>query len=154
MGNPFLRDDAVGCRLAADVALRLGHVPDLDVVAECSAGGLELIPILQGYDRLIVFDSIKTRGGTPGSWYRFTAADLCPTMNLASVHGANFATVLELARRLGQHVPAAEASHIFAVEIYDNQTFDERMSAPVEQAYPACMTAIIPLVEALVGRQS
>lgn len=150
MGNPILRDDAVGCRLAADLAQQLGEVAGLDVVAECSAGGLELLPILEGYDRLVVFDSIKTRGGIPGAWYRFTAADLRQTMNLSNVHDANFATALELARRLGQHVPAPERSHIFAVEILDNTTFDERMSQPLEHAYQACVTAILPQVEALV----
>jgi hydrogenase maturation protease len=154
MGNPILCDDAVGIRLAADIGRRLGAVPGLDVVAECSAGGLELLPVLQGYDRLVVFDSIKTKGGTPGAWYRFTAADLQPTMNLTNVHDTNFATALELGRRPGQHVPAAEMSHIFAVEILDNTTFDEQMTPVLEQAYPACVSAIYPQVEALVRQQT
>ena len=154
MGNPFLRDDAVGLRLAADIGGRLGHVADLDVLADCSVGGLELLPILQGYDRLIVFDSIKTEGGMPGAWYRFTAADLQPTMNLANVHDVNFATALELGRTLGQHMPAAETSHIFAVEILDNMTFDERMTPLLEEAYPVCLRAILPQVEALVRQQA
>ena len=120
MGNPILRDDAVGIRLAADIGQRLGKVSGLDVVTGCSAGGLELLSVIQGYARLIVFDSIKTEGGTPGAWYRFTAADLQETMNLTNVHDTNFATALELGRRLGQDVPAADMSHIFAVEILDN----------------------------------
>lgn len=154
MGDPILRDDAVGCRLAADVAQRLGEMAGLDVVAECSAGGLELLPVLEGYDQLVVFDSIKTRGGVPGTWHRFTAADLRQTMNLSNVHDANFATALELGRRLGHRVPRAEASHIFAVEILDNTTFDERMSPPLEHAYERCVTAILPQVEALVRQQA
>ena len=151
MGNPILRDDAVGIRLAADIGQRLGKVPGLDVVAGCSAGGLELLPVIQGYARLIVFDSIRTRGGTPGTWYRFTAADLQETMNLTSVHDTNFATALELGRRLGQDVPAADMSHIFAVEILDNLTFDERMTPVLEETYPCCVDAIYSQVAALVS---
>lgn len=150
MGNPILRDDAVGVRLAADIGQRLGKVPGLDVVAGCSAGGLELLPVIQGYARLIVFDSIRTRGGTPGTWYRFTAADLQETMNLTNVHDTNFATALELGRRLGQDVPAADMSHIFAVEILDNMTFDDRMTPVLEQAYPEYANAIFAEVDTLL----
>jgi hydrogenase maturation protease len=151
MGNPILRDDAVGIRLAIDVSGRLGAVPDVDVIAECSVGGLELLPIIRGYSRLVVFDSIKTRGGTPGAWYRLTASDLEPTMNLSNVHDTNFATALELGRRSGLDVPPPEAIHVFAVEILDNLTFDERMTPALEQAYPKYADAIFGEVRALVG---
>jgi hydrogenase maturation protease len=149
MGNPILRDDAVGIRLAADLGQRLGRLNGLDVVAECSVGGLELLPVIQGYDRLVVFDSIKTRGGTPGAWYRFAANDLEPTMNLANVHDTNFATALELGRRSGLAVPPPEAIHIFTVEILDNLTFDEHMTPVLEQAYPEYANAIFNEVRAL-----
>lgn len=150
MGNPILRDDAVGIRLAADIGQRLGRVSGLDVVAARSAGGLELLSVIQGYARLIIFDSIKTRGGTPGAWYRFTAADLQETMNLTNVHDTNFATALELGRRLGQDVPTAEMSHIFAVEVVDNMTFDDRMTPALERAYPEYANAIFAEVDALL----
>jgi hydrogenase maturation protease len=150
MGNPILRDDAVGIRLAADIGQRLGKVSGLDVVTGCSAGGLELLSVIQGYARLIVFDSIKTRGGAPGAWYRFTAADLQETMNLTNVHDTNFATALELGRRLGLSMPTAEMSHIFAVEILDNMTFDEQMTPVLERAYPKYANAIFAEVDTLL----
>jgi hydrogenase maturation protease len=154
MGNPILRDDAVGIRLATDIGRRLGPVPDLDVVAECAVGGLELLRIIRGYARLIVFDSIKTRGGIPGAWYRFAASDLQPTMNLTNVHDTNFATALELGRRSGLAVPSPEAIHIFAVEILDNLTFDEQMTPVLEQAYPEYASAIFAEVQAILGLTS
>jgi hydrogenase maturation protease len=153
MGNLILRDDGVGLRLAADIGQRLGQVDGLDVVLECPVGGLEILPVIQGYDRLVVFDSIKTRGGTPGAWYRFTAAALQATMNLTNVHDANFATALELGRRSGLEVPPAEAVHIFAVEIADNLTFDEQMTPVLERAYPDCADAIFAEVEALLRQR-
>lgn len=45
--------------------------PDVDVIEECCVGGLNLIDLMAGYDRLIALDSIKTIGGEPGTWYAF-----------------------------------------------------------------------------------
>jgi hydrogenase maturation protease len=154
MGNPILRDDAIGVRLASDLSERLGHVPGVDVVAECSAGGLELLPLIDGYQRLIVFDSIQTRGGTPGRWYRFSAADLQTTLHLSNVHDTNFATALELGRRLGMAVPSAIETHVFAVEVLDAATFDERMTPDLERAYPACAEGILAALKILVSEPS
>lgn len=152
MGNPILRDDAVGIRLATDVAKRLGPVPDLDLVTDCSAGGLELLHFITGHERLLVFDSIKTPNGTPGTWYRFTAANMRPTMNLGNVHNTDFVTALELGRRLGMDLPPSEAIHIFAVEVLDNMTFDERMTPVLEEAFPRFADAIVADVRALLSQ--
>ncbi len=59
MGNPILCDDAVGIRLARDLQLRAGQQPDVDYIVDCSVGGLNLLDLVTGYDRLIVFDSIR-----------------------------------------------------------------------------------------------
>ncbi len=40
MGNSYLSDDAVGVRLVRDFNRRLGTVDNLEVIEECSAGGL------------------------------------------------------------------------------------------------------------------
>ena len=136
MGNPILSDDAIGVRLAADLARQLGDVPDLDVVEECSLGGLNLLDVLAGYDRVIVLDSIHTRDGVPGICYRFDSQALEPTLHLSNIHDANFATAVELGRRLGVPLPAAEEIHIFAVEVEDQTTFSEHLTPALQQACP------------------
>jgi hydrogenase maturation protease len=151
MGNPILSDDAVGVRLATDLSEKLGPRCDLDVVNECAVGGLNLLDVVAGYDRVIVVDSIKTNGGVPGTWYRFDACSLRETMNLRNVHDTNFATALELGRHAGMHLPADEENHIFAIEILDNSTFSERITAELEAVYPQLLAEILPEVEALVG---
>lgn len=136
MGNPFLSDDSVGIRLVKNFKEKLGCVPGLDILEECSVGGLNLLHLVEGYERAIIVDSIKTQGGKPGDWYYFTAERLRETMNLTNVHDANFFTSLELGFRLGMTIPTPAESHIFAVEIVDNLTFSEQMTATLEQAYP------------------
>lgn len=148
MGNPILSDDAVGVRLAGDFAGRLRGVEDLDVVEECCVGGLNLVDVLRGYERAIVLDSIQTQGGVPGEWYRFDLDALRETMHLASIHDVNFATAMELGRRLG--VPLPGEVHIFAVEVEENLTFSERMTPALERSYPGIARAIFEDVRELV----
>ena len=143
MGNPILCDDAVGIRLARELGAHLRDRAGVDVVEECSVGGLNLLDLVGGYDRLIVFDSIKTAGGKPGAWYAMTGETFKETMNLTNVHDANFTTAMELGRRMGAHIPSPGNVHIFAVEIVDNTTFSESMTAELESAYPEFSREII-----------
>lgn len=152
MGNPILSDDAVGVRLAADVSRHLGPCDGVDVVEECSVGGLNLIDVLEGYDRAVVFDAIHTREGTVGDWYRFTAAALRSTAHLCNVHDVNFATALAFGRRLGIPLPDDERIHVFAVEIDDDKTFGTSLTPRLAAAYPACRDAITREVSRLVPR--
>jgi hydrogenase maturation protease len=151
MGNAYLTDDAVGIRLVRDFNKRLSGIPNLAVIEECSLGGLNLLDLLQGYRRLIVVDSIKTSEGIPGTWYRFTAERLRETMNLTNVHDVNFATALELGRRMGMTLPSDQENHIFAVEILDNLTFGERMSEELESVYPRYSAEIYEEIQSLIS---
>ncbi len=150
MGNPILSDDSVGVRLARDAARRLGSVPGLEIVEECSVGGLNLVDVLAGYDRVIVLDAIRTREGAPGDWYRFDARALRETSNLRNVHDVNFATALELGRRLGVRLPADERIHVVAVEIADDATFGESLSPALEAAYPELIEQILAEIRVLL----
>jgi hydrogenase maturation protease len=154
MGNPILSDDAVGVRLVTDLRARFeqaGLPTGLHIREECSVGGLNLVEVVEGFDRLIVVDSIRTDAGEPGDYYAFTAESLRETCNLNNVHDANFATALELGRRLGHRIPAARDTHIFAVEVRDNITFSERLTPDLEAAYPALCESIYEEVRALLG---
>lgn len=150
MGNPYLSDDAVGVRLARHLAPRLAGRPGLDVVEECSVGGLDLLDILNGYDRAVVLDSLRTTGGTAGDWHQFDAEALRETVHLAGIHDANFATALDLGRRLGMPLPGSRDIHVFAVEVEDGLTFSERMSPALERRFPSCAAAILEQVRALL----
>ncbi len=150
LGNPVVQDDSVGIRLARDLHDRLGDRPGVEWVPECTSGGLDLLEQLAGFDRVVVLDAIRTRGGHPGDWYRFTAVDLRETRHLSSVHDANFATAIELGRRLGLALPPDDEIHVFAVEIEANDTFSEELSASVAAAYAAVVDEIGAAVEATI----
>jgi hydrogenase maturation protease len=150
MGNPILTDDAVGIRVARGVGERLGPMPGLTVIEECCTGGLELLDVIAGFDRLIVLDSIRTEGGRPGDWYAFDGTALRETMHLDNVHDANFATAMELGRNMGVHVPRDADIHVLAVEISDNLTFSERLSPALQVALPDLIDELHEEIRALL----
>lgn len=151
MGNPILSDDAVGVRLARDIGKRLSGTTGLSIVEECSVGGLNILDIVSGFDRLIVLDSIRTARGIPGEWHRFTSDALRDTMHLNNVHDVNFATALELGRRMGVSLPSGEVIHIFTVEVQDNETFSEVMTGPLERSYPEYFGEILMEIEEILA---
>ena len=136
MGNPILSDDAVGIRLVGDFSRKLSNVAGLNIIEECAAWGVDLLQVIEGYDRLLLVDSIKTREGIPGNWFRFTAEKLRKTIHLTNIHDANFATTLSLGRQLGMKLPPDPEIHVFAVEVLDDFTFSEKMTDSLEKAYP------------------
>jgi len=151
MGNPILTDDSIGVRLAQTISRRLGPVPGLSVMEECSVGGLNILEVAAGYDRWIIFDSIKTTTANPGYWFRFNADSLKNTMNLTNVHDINLAAALLLGRQLGFKLPGNSEIHIFAVEVLDNITFSEQLSPPLTEAFPCLVEEIYREVAQLLG---
>jgi hydrogenase maturation protease len=151
MGNPILSDDAIGVRLARSLAPHLAHCPGLDVVEECPVGGLDLLDVLRGYDRVIVLDALATVDRVPGRWHYFDAEALRDTVHLTNVHDTNLATSLELGRRLGVPLPRGRDIHIFAVEIAEARTFSERMTDELEARLPSCTEGILERIQGLMA---
>ncbi len=151
MGNPILCDDRVGLRLTAELRACSAACSGLVTISDCTVGGLNLLDVVAGFDRLIVLDSIKTAGGKPGSWYYFRGSSLQETMNLSNVHDANFATTLELGRRMGMKLPADDDIHVFAVEVADNLSFGESLTPELEEALPEIADEILAEIRELLA---
>jgi hydrogenase maturation protease len=131
LGNPYLRDDSVGLRVAAVVEEAFTGCPDLEV-RRASLAGFDLLDLLHGFERAIIVDSIRTEGGEPGSVYRLLPESLPVTERLGSMHEVNLSTAMALARQIGIEMPAEIV--IYAVEIEDDRTFGETCTSEVEQA--------------------
>jgi hydrogenase maturation protease len=139
MGNPILRDDGVGIRIAEELRGRLRD-PRI-CVKEADIYGFGLLELMFGFDRVIVIDAIRTKGGKPGDFYRLTDEDLKFCAYLSSPHDINFATALEMGRRLDLRVPREIV--IYAVEGEDLTTFGEDLTPAVERAVPVVVEAIL-----------
>jgi hydrogenase maturation protease len=139
LGNPILTDDAAGLRVARAVRERLNH-PDV-FIEEAGVGGLELLEILTGYDKAIIIDAIQTPGLKAGQIHKLDTSVLDATRHAATPHDINFATALELGKRLGIKLP--KDITIFAIEVEDVTSFGEKCTPQVEKAVPICAEMVM-----------
>ncbi len=128
IGNPILSDDAVGIKVAEEIESRL-RKQCLDVKT-ASIEGLSILDEITGYEKLILIDSVKTGEGRPGDVYKLSLEDLNITSHLSSSHGVDFATVIELGKKMGYKLP--EIIDIYVIEIEDNTTFSEECTKEVK----------------------
>ena len=138
LGNPILRDDSVGLRVVRELGERMDEE---DVhIEEATFANIDILDVIGSYDRLIIVDSIKTRGGRPGQLYQLGLDDFRSALHLNCPHDINLPTALELGRQLGIHIPKEIC--IYAIEVEDNQTFSESCSLSVERAIPGIVEEI------------
>ncbi|HID62659.1 MAG TPA: hydrogenase maturation protease [Anaerolineae bacterium] len=146
LGNPILTDDGVGIKVVR--ALR-PRVDDPQVTLhESSRGGLNLLDILAGYDRAIIVDAIQTRGGTAGDVYHLRASDFEPCLHVSCAHSVDFATALELGRKIGLRLPRDIT--IVAVEVQDVITFGEECTPLVQVAINTAVDTVLQELESAV----
>jgi hydrogenase maturation protease len=145
LGNPVLRDDAVGLRVAQVLRRRLAGHPGVEVDEECR-GGLRLMERLVGYDRAIVIDATLT--GLPPGTVRRLPVDAVPAQHTASAHDVNVSTALAVGRRAGLPLPSREKILLVGVEAADVRTFSETCSPPVEAAIPRAVDEVLAALAA------
>ena len=137
VGNPILTDDGIGIKIAQKLE---EENPELEVI-ETGEGGVGILDLIMGYDRLIIIDSIKTEQGEIGELYKLEVKDLKPATDFSSSHGVDIATALELGRGLGYKMP--EDISIYAIEIRDNTTFGEKCTKEIKERIPFIAKQII-----------
>jgi len=99
VGNPIMGDDGVGLELLAAVQSACPD-PRIEYV-DGGTGGMELIPVVQEADRLLVLDAVA--GDVPGTVVRLDG-DQIPRMLAAklSPHQVGLLDVFAAARLLGR----------------------------------------------------
>ncbi len=137
IGNPILCDDAVGIVVARKFK---EENPELEVM-ETSEVGMAILEILDGHERAIIIDSIKTERGKPGELYKLELADLSSTDFFPSSHGMGITTAFALGQKLGYRMPTYV--RLYAIEIKDNTTFSEQCTEEIETKIPHIMRQII-----------
>ena len=110
-------------------------------MTETNAGGLGLLDLLVGYQRAIIIDAAQSREGKVGQVHRLTPQDFFASRYLASTHDVDFATALELGKRLGLSLP--EEIIILAVEVADTTTFSESLTPEVEMVVPRVVEMVL-----------
>lgn len=114
LGSPF-GDDRAGWRVAEtlrDSLVLQAYFPDRLAVALCERPD-RLPELMRGAARAIVVDAVRS-GAPPGTQHRVTDAAMPMPGRMLSTHGLDIASVLALARMLGELPPALELRGIEA----------------------------------------
>ncbi len=147
LGNPILTDDGVGIHVVRATAARCAPADGV-TFAEASVGGLRLLDVLAGYERVILVDAIQAHGGQPGSIYQLTLGDLSASLHSGSTHDLSLPAALDLGRRLGMKLPRDSEISILAIEVEDVLTFGDSCTQAVAGAVPPAVEAVLAQLEA------
>lgn len=145
MGNTILSDDGVGIYVVREVAERFEQ-EDVDF-DEASVGGMRILDVVGGYERVIMVDAIQTREGTPGETYRLTPEDFRVSLHAGSSHDLSLPGALALGRAMGLTLPENEDFVIIAVEVEDVLNFAETCTPAVRDAIPRAARIVLKELE-------
>lgn len=139
VGNPLMGDDGIG--IAAAERLSARTLPEGVEVIDGGTGGLTLLDLMAGADKVILIDAVET-GGISGSMVRFSPGEVTMEEGAPglSLHETDLEEVLALGRELGLLPPQIV---IFGVE---PDSVERRLGLS-----PAVAGALEPLVEAILA---
>lgn len=143
LGNPIVKNDQVGLIVGSQVASLFASNPQVDV-HEFSGSPLDLVSDIQGYDRLILIDSISTGEQPIGSVILFREEDILSKRGDVYLHGMNLSEALALCRRM--QLPFPEELYLVGIEAGVIYEFSENLSADLRDK----MGQIIPQVRRIV----
>jgi hydrogenase maturation protease len=145
LGNPILTDDGVGVKVAYAVRDALASGGHSDVtVTEASVGGLRLMELMVGYDRVVLIDALQLSNAKPGTIRRMTLEELrtiSPTQHSTCAHDTSLVTALDLGRQLG--LPLPKEFTIYAVGVENVTWFGEQPTPAVAEAVPQVTAAVL-----------
>ncbi len=152
LGNPILTDDGVGVKVAYLVEEALAKEDYQNItVTEASVGGLRLMELVLGYERVILIDAMYhpngNNGHVPGTIHQMSAQDLrdiSPTQHSASAHDTSLVTALDLAKEMGLPIP--EEILIFAVEVEEIFVFSDEPTPAVAEAIPKVTQMVLDVI--------
>ncbi len=145
LGNAIRRDDAVALRVA-DALER--SPPDDAAIRRSAASGLYLLDEMEGFDRVVVVDAVRTGTHAPGAVLSFPLEDLHAPEG-PSPHAIGRPSALARARAAGAPVPSR--FHVVAIEVVDMETVGEGLTPEVAAAVAPAAAAVRDAVRALLS---
>jgi hydrogenase maturation protease len=136
LGNPLRRDDAVALRVAD--ALERAPVAGA-TVRRSGKAGLYLLDDMEGFDRVVAVDAVRTGAHAPGTVHSLALEALHAPAG-PSPHAIGLPSALALARRAGAPVPGRV--HLVAIEVEVMDEVGEGLTPAVEAALPAAVEAV------------
>jgi hydrogenase maturation protease len=144
LGNAIRRDDAVGLRVAE--VLRAAPPPGAEIRTSAKSG-LYLLDEMEGFDRVVVVDAIRTGAHAPGTVHALPLEALHAPAG-PSPHAIGLPSALGRARAAGAPVPTR--IHAVAIEVETMDEVGEGLTPAVEAAVPSAVAAVREAVRLLL----
>jgi hydrogenase maturation protease len=150
LGNDLFGDDGVGNHVVRVLRRQReegnGEADFLDGIEllECSLTGLKLLDVIEGYDRVILIDTIKRSQPKTGRVSHLRGDELRHIPG-PSPHYVSIPQALEIGRHSGMHVP--ERIDVIAVEAKDLYRMGEGLTPEMSEAIPEIIDTLKGLLE-------
>lgn len=149
VGTPYRADDAVGARVAADLAARLTGIPGVRVL-ELDGEPVRLVQAWEGSSAVILVDAVRS-GAEPGTIHRLdpdeVRARAVGDRSPASGHALGLGEALDLAAALDRLPGSLE---VYAVEAASFE-LGAPMSEPVSAACERLVDELVERIDRLVS---
>ena len=102
LGNPLMRDEGIGIRLAPELSQKLAEDPDVEIL-DLGTGGLTIMHAIAGREK-IVFVDCALMNEAPGVMRRFTPDEVVSKKikTRYSVHEGDLLEILKLSTDMGE----------------------------------------------------
>jgi len=139
IGNLVLSDDAVGPLIVRRAEEVLADAKECVDFKENYSGGLDMLDDINGYDRLLIVDCVKTGSCEPGTCITYGLNDFEKHRHERSFnsHILTLPTVLDIGKRCGYKMP--DDIIIWGIEADDTTTFSEEPTDKVK----ACIDGVV-----------
>jgi hydrogenase maturation protease len=148
MGNPIVRNDQVGLIAGSQIAASYSKQAGVEA-REFSGSPLDLVSDVQGYDRLILIDSVYTGQRPIGSVTVFGEEEIIAGGGDVYLHGMNLSEALKLCRRM--QLPFPKQLHLIGIEAGVIYEFDENLSVELREELPGIISEVLRVVGELIS---
>ena len=139
VGNPILQDDGVGIHVINELR---EHLKDSRVILDIAyTGGMNLLDMIRGFDKVILVDAIKQEDSKTGEVKRFSLTE-APAVHSCNPHDVSLSEALLLAKQLGEeHLP--QEIVVIGIVVKNTVDFGEQLSREVASAVPTAVALVL-----------
>ncbi len=140
-GSDILSDRRVIPRLIKDVSLV--YADNIDFTCEL-INNLDLINLFEGYNKLLIIDSVQNPKLEIGSMQYFAFENYQPGLHLENYHDSSLPETIETAKKLGFHVPGKIG--IAIINVKEIHTLSTSFSYELNRKYPELLQQLKTLI--------
>lgn len=139
IGNPILQDDGIGLHVIDALRKRMNN--PMVTIETASTGGMNLLDMIRGYEKVILIDAVKQNDSKPGEVKRFSLSDF-HSVHSCNPHDVSLSEALHLAEQLGEkHLPLKII--LIGITVKNTYEFGEYLSSEVSSAIPTAVSLVL-----------